>query len=135
MHVVKVPAEDIFQALSERIRIRIIRLLADCRSEACLCDLAESLDEPDYKLSRHLKVLRQTGLLDAEKDGRWIYHSLNRGTASLVDLYKFVQTLPDTDKQFAIDRKKFEARKKSSSGARCKTETKNVRSVLKRVRS
>lgn len=135
MHVVNVPAEEIFQALSERIRLRIVRLLADSRSEACLCELAESLGEPEYKLSRHVKVLRQTGLLDAQKEGRWIYHSLNQETVTLGNLYKFVQILPDTDKQFALDRKRFESRKNSSSEARCKAEPKASRSILKRVRT
>ena len=69
MHVVKIPIEDVFQALSDSTRLRIVRLMAVTNEEACLCELVDSLLEPQYKLSRHLKILRQAGLLDSEKEG------------------------------------------------------------------
>jgi len=76
MQVIEVPIEDIFQALCDRTRLRIVRLLSTTQEEACLCELVDSLLEPQYKLSRHLKVLRQVGLLVSEKEGRWVYHRL-----------------------------------------------------------
>jgi ArsR family transcriptional regulator len=79
MHTINVKPQDIFQALADPIRIRIIRLLAQTGEETCLCELVDSLLEPQYKLSRHVKILRQAGLLSAEKEGRWIYHRLVRG--------------------------------------------------------
>lgn len=76
MHSINIKPSEIFQALADPTRIRIVRLLAETREEACLCELVDSILEPQYKLSRHVKVLRQAGLLTAEKEGRWVYHRL-----------------------------------------------------------
>ena len=72
MHLITVKPEQVFQALADRTRIRIMRLLVDTGEEICLCELVDSLQELQYKLSRHLKTLRQAGLLSAIKDGRWL---------------------------------------------------------------
>ena len=79
MHSINIKPSEIFQALADPTRIRIVRLLAETREEACLCELVDSILEPQYKLSRHVKVLRQAGLLTAEKEGRWVYHRLVEG--------------------------------------------------------
>src|SRR4051812_25059008 len=76
MHVITVKAQDLFQSLADFTRVRIIYLLAKTDEEACLCELSDALEEPEYKLSRHVKILRQAGLLSAMKEGRWIYHRL-----------------------------------------------------------
>ena len=68
MHLIKTQPEAIFQALSDPIRIRVIRLLNVTDEEACLCELVDSLLEPEYKLSRHIKILKSSGLLTARKD-------------------------------------------------------------------
>jgi ArsR family transcriptional regulator len=107
MHTLSVQAHSVFQALSDPLRIRIMRLIADSKNEACLCEIALSLNEPEYKLSRHLKVLRQAGLLEAEKQGRWIYHRIVSGKSPLGGLYKYLQTLPDADSTFSADLYRF----------------------------
>lgn len=131
MHRVAVHSAAYFQALSDPIRVRIVRLLADSRAEACLCDLSDSLEEPDYKLSRHVKVLRQSGILSAEKEGRWVYHKVIRGIASLKHIYAAVLSLPDPDNVYAIDLKRLKKRMGARESARCKTETqaKNKRAL------
>ena len=121
MHLLNVEAETVFQSLSDLTRLRILRVLAQSQSEACLCDLSESLQEPEYKLSRHLKVLRQAGLLSAEKEGRWIYHKTIVKSRQLKSLYSFICKLPDTHGQFKSDMKLFEKRKKTLKGSRCRT--------------
>ena len=63
MHSINIKPQEIFQALADPTRIRIVHLLAHTGEEACLCELVDSLMEPQYKLSRHLKILRQAGLL------------------------------------------------------------------------
>lgn len=123
MYSLKVEPSAYFQALSDPIRIRIMRLLTDSGVEACLCDLSESLLEPDYKLSRHVKVLRQSGLLAAEKEGRWVYHKLVKGVPSLAHLYTAIQLLPDTGKIFASDFRRLKKRNVAREGARCKTDS------------
>lgn len=134
MHVVTVKPESLFQALSDATRIRIVRLLAVSGDEVCLCDLADTLLEPEYKLSRHLKVLRQAGLLDAEKDGKWVYHRLIFSSTHLKSLYRYIKDIPDSEKSFTADLKRFEKRKRARQGLRCRTNAVSQAKTNKRIR-
>ena len=66
--------ERTFQALGDRTRLRILALLST--SEVCVCDIHESLDLPQPKVSRHLAYLRRAGLVDTRKDGLWVHYRL-----------------------------------------------------------
>lgn len=120
MHIVNVLPEEVLQALAEPTRIRIVRLLAVTKEEACLCELVDSLLEPQYKLSRHLKILKQSGFLTTQKDGRWVYHRLVKGQTHLTHLYAAIRTLPDGDDIFAADLERFEHRMSLREGGRCR---------------
>jgi DNA-binding transcriptional ArsR family regulator len=61
-------AARFFQALGDPTRLRILCLLRD--GERTVGDLVEALGVPQPKVSRHLKVLREVGLVCAERDGR-----------------------------------------------------------------
>ncbi len=111
--------ETIFQALTDSTRIRIIRLMATAGDEACLCEFVDSLLEPEYKISRHVKVLKSSGFLRARKDGRWVYHSLVSGTPYLDALYESIRLLPDTDGAFKKDLGNFRKRLKLREDGRC----------------
>lgn len=71
-----------FKALSDPTRLRLVVLLA-IRGETCVCDLATALDEPDYKISRHLGILRSGGLVVARRAGAWMHYGLSAGQANL----------------------------------------------------
>lgn len=120
MHVVAVAPETMFQALADPIRIRIARLMVVTGDEICLCELVDSLLEPQYKLSRHVKLLRQAGMLMAEKDGRWVYHRLVIGVPHLEDLYVVIRNLPDSQGVYAEDMERFRHRMNLREGGRCR---------------
>jgi ArsR family transcriptional regulator len=120
MQVIKVPIEDIFQALCDRTRLRIVRLLSTSQEEACLCELVDSLLEPQYKLSRHLKVLRQVGLLASEKEGRWVYHRLVSEPKHLKMVSKLIATLPDDESIYGDDAERFRERLFHREEGRCR---------------
>jgi ArsR family transcriptional regulator len=61
---------SIFKALSDERRINIMRLLAV--SDLCVCDMVEVFDVEYSKLSYHLKVLKEAGLVAAERDGNYV---------------------------------------------------------------
>jgi len=65
----------VFKALSDPTRLRLAVLLA-VRGETCVCALAEALDAPDFKISRHLGILRAAGLVQARREGTWMYYQL-----------------------------------------------------------
>lgn len=122
MRMILVEPQDIFQALSDNTRLRIVRLLAETNDEVCLCEISETLDEPEYKLSRHFKILRQSGLLSATKEGRWVYHQVVRNTPFLNMLIGAVQALPDSEKIFNADLKRFKKRLPLRENGRCRTD-------------
>lgn len=66
----------LFEALSDETRRRVVALLLT-RGELCVCDLFGVLDLPQPKVSRHLAVLRESGVLSTRKKGTWVYYRLN----------------------------------------------------------
>jgi ArsR family transcriptional regulator len=71
-----------FNALADETRLRILNLLTE--GELCVCDLMSVLKEPQSKVSRHLAYLRRARLVDARKEGLWMYYRLSKpGTKTL----------------------------------------------------
>lgn len=68
------PLEQLFRALADRTRLRLINLMAD--QEICVCYLVEVIDAPQPKISRHLAYLRRAGIVLARRDGKWMHYKL-----------------------------------------------------------
>jgi len=69
------PTVDLmFRAFSDRTRLRILHLLLG--GESCVGDLVEILQIPQPRASRHLKYLRNAGLVTVRKRGQWSLYSL-----------------------------------------------------------
>ena len=69
-----------FHALSDETRIGIVRRLSG--GERCVCDLQGDLAAAQSRLSFHLKVLKDAGLVTDRKVGRWSYYALNPAALS-----------------------------------------------------
>jgi len=67
-------AQLMFRALADPIRLEVVQALQ--HGERCVCDLTDDLDLAQSKLSFHLKVLKEAGLIRARQEGRWIYYRL-----------------------------------------------------------
>jgi len=119
MHLITIQADEIFQALADETRLRIIRLIVATGEESCLCELVDGLQEPSYKLSRHLKILRQAGLLFSQKEGRWVYHRLVMDPSYLALLYATVKALPDPQGCYEADLQRFRQRLCLRENGRC----------------
>jgi len=75
MKTAELPAlEQLFRALSDDTRLRILGLLA--AGEVCVCDIHGALDLPQSTVSRHLAYLRKSGLAAARRDGLWMHYRL-----------------------------------------------------------
>ncbi len=61
----------LFHALSDETRLAVVQRLRG--GERCVCDLTDLLDAAQSRLSFHLKVLREAGIVDCRKEGRWAY--------------------------------------------------------------
>jgi ArsR family transcriptional regulator len=67
---------ELFHALADETRLEILNRLKD--GERCVCELTDALQAGQSRLSFHLKVLKDAGLIDDRPEGRWIYYSINR---------------------------------------------------------
>ncbi|HUH12732.1 MAG TPA: metalloregulator ArsR/SmtB family transcription factor [Longimicrobiales bacterium] len=63
-----------FQAVAEETRFSIVRLLAG--GERCVCELQGELDAAQSRLSFHLKKLKDAGVVEDRRAGRWVYYAL-----------------------------------------------------------
>lgn len=74
---------DIFKALSDPTRLRLVKLLSDCQPGACeggaLCvnALAHRLAVTQSAVSQHLRILRQAGLVRGARNGSFMHYSLD----------------------------------------------------------
>lgn len=66
-----------FKALADPTRLRLAILLS-VKGETCVCELAEALDAPDFRVSRHLGIMRMAGLIEARREGTWMYYKLSK---------------------------------------------------------
>ncbi len=64
----------IHSAITDPLRVRIVRLLLE--RELCVCELEHILDEPQYKVSRHLGILKRAGLLHDWREGTWMHYEI-----------------------------------------------------------
>jgi ArsR family transcriptional regulator len=67
-------AAELFHALSDETRLEIIDMLRG--GERCVCELQDALDAAQSRLSFHLRVLKDAGLVTDRKEGRWVHYSL-----------------------------------------------------------
>ena len=69
---------DLFRALADPGRVRIVNLLATSAEPICVCNLMEPLGLSQPTVSHHLKRLLEAGLVEREQQGKWAYFSLQR---------------------------------------------------------
>ena len=68
-------AANFFSLLSDELRRRILVLLMS-EQELCVCELFFALDAIQPKVSRHLALMREAGLLSQRKRGRWVHYRI-----------------------------------------------------------
>src|SRR5215211_7899917 len=86
-------AAELFHALSDRTRMSILQRLRF--GERCVCDLTDALDAAQSRLSFHLKVLKEAGLVTDRREGRWMYYTLNpEALAEVGELVEVLTSVP-----------------------------------------
>lgn len=68
--------DELCKCLADATRARIALLVAQ-EQELCVCELTCALDVSQPKISRHLALLRESGLLTDRRQGQWVYYRLN----------------------------------------------------------
>ena len=67
-------AAQLFHALSDETRLSVLEMLRG--GERCVCELQDELDAAQSRLSFHLKVLKDAGVVEDRKEGRWSYYRI-----------------------------------------------------------
>lgn len=70
----------LLKAIADPVRLRLLSLIA-CHDggEVCVCDLTAPFEVTAPTISHHLKVLKQAGLIEAQRRGTWVYYRINPG--------------------------------------------------------
>lgn len=92
-------ADKFYVALNDRFRRRILALLLK-EDEVCVCELVEVLRLPQPKVSRHLGVLRDAGIVTVRRVGTWIFYRLSAHAP--VWIYKIVESMAHGESKDAI---------------------------------
>lgn len=87
----------VFHALSDETRLLILEQLKE--GEQCVCDLTEAFKTGQSRLSFHLRVLKEAGLVLDRPEGRWVYYSLNR--EAIEDLQEVLNSLKQSSHRSA----------------------------------
>ena len=67
---------QLFKILSDETRLAIIMLLRES-GELCVCDICEATSESQPKISRHMAILRASGLVLDRREGKWVHYRLS----------------------------------------------------------
>jgi len=97
---------SVFKALSDETRLRIVKLLEN--GELCVCHIVAAVDMSQSKISFHLKILKEAGLVKDWREGKWMHYRLNES-----DLFKRLLFLSIAERiqeeEIANDRQRLEA--------------------------
>jgi ArsR family transcriptional regulator, arsenate/arsenite/antimonite-responsive transcriptional repressor len=95
---------DIAKALSDSHRVRALMALR--AGELCVCQLIDLLKLAPSTVSKHMSVLKQSGLVESRKDSRWVYYRLpEQGEEILVDrIIDLMCSAVENDKHILIDK-------------------------------
>ena len=77
------PLTQLFRALGDETRLRIVALLA--HGELCVCHLEKALDLSQPHVSRALGTLRAAGVVEARREGTWVYYSISEQSHEIVE--------------------------------------------------
>lgn len=64
-------------AINDETRVSILRFI-DKNGEMCVCDIENSFGMIQSRISRHLKILKESGFLRVKRKGRWAYYSIRK---------------------------------------------------------
>ncbi|MCO4779031.1 MAG: winged helix-turn-helix transcriptional regulator [Flavobacteriaceae bacterium] len=112
---------NVFKALSDPVRLRMLRLLSVNQTKLCVCEFVDILQIRQYNISKHLKILESSLLTRRTKEGRWVYYDLVVDNDLVANaICKLVAIIPDTEKQFEADQKLCLERMSLREKGRCR---------------
>ena len=109
---------NITKALSDENRIRALMMLTG--GELCVCQIIEMLGLAPSTVSKHMSILRQAGLVETHKEGRWIYYRLaDRKALKACEILNWLEKHLKNDKRISDDVKQLRRIRKMSKDELC----------------
>ena len=109
---------NITKALSDENRVRALMMLTG--GELCVCQIIEMLGLAPSTVSKHMSILRQAGLVETRKEGRWIYYRLvGREDLKAYEILGWLQRHLKNDKRVLGDAKQLRRMQKMSKDDLC----------------
>lgn len=110
---------EVFKALADKTRMRIMRLLSITDRQVCVCEIMDALQLPQYQVSKHLNILKNARMVEGERRGTWVYYSpLKKDSAFNRQLFKLLKEQL-SDAEFLEDEKKLKRRLQLREGDTC----------------
>lgn len=115
----------ITKALADETRVRLLMALAD--GELCVCQLTELVKLAPSTVSKHMSILRHAGLVEARKDGRWIYYSQSEDTvlSAVGQALRWARQALADDTQIANDQMTLKTILKTDPEVLCRRQTRS----------
>ncbi|UJS24823.1 metalloregulator ArsR/SmtB family transcription factor [Thiothrix winogradskyi] len=108
--------ETFTKALADQTRLRLLLLLANGR-ELCVCELTQALELAQPKISRHLAILRETGVLQDRKAGLWVYYCLHSELPTwALEMLVSLRQGSASETIFQLDQQRLSAAERQSDG-------------------
>ena len=109
---------NITKALSDENRVRALMMLAG--GELCVCQIIKMLGLAPSTVSKHMSILRQAGLVETRKEGRWIYYRLaDRKALKSREILGWLERHLQNDKRVLDDVKQLRRMQKMSKDELC----------------
>ena len=96
--------EKIFKAFGDKNRLRIVNMLRD--KPLCVCEITDILNLSQSAVSGHLRVLREAGVVEDNKDGLWVEYTLCRDGGITKDLLRLIEKTVAHDPAMEGERKR-----------------------------
>ena len=109
---------QILKAISDESRLRILNLILSA-DEICVCDIESTLEFSQTKVSRHLTILKNAGLVNDRRQGLWILYTYTGGTAE--PHRKLLAGLKDVFGADPIFQEDIKRLKQAVNNGQCKT--------------
>lgn len=108
----------VFDALSDGTRLRIAWVLLKANTPMCVCEIMDSLSEPQYNISRHLRILENAGVVERKREGKWILYFISQKKNDFLN--KILEGVSQIEeKVFQSDRIRLKARLSLRKNGKC----------------
>jgi ArsR family transcriptional regulator len=106
------------KAFADSNRVRVLSALRE--GELCVCELADALELTQSTLSTHLQVLRESGLVQSRRQGKWMYYTMAPEFAKFAEgVFRFFEEDLEGDAQIKSDEKRLAKRLSERENGEC----------------